>query len=139
MSRDASHTADFGDDTYRFRLGWGEWAKLQEACDIGPYALLDRLASGRWRVEDIREVIRYGLIGGGMEPGKALKMIREYVEARPPMECWQLAVDIATAGVIGAPEEEVEKKAAAASQEGETPRSPTESSDLPPSTEQAQS
>lgn len=139
MSRNGSHTAAFGDDDYTFRLGWGEWRDLQEACDAGPYVILDRLAAGRWRIEDIREVIRYGLIGGGLEPAKALKLIRQYVEDRPPMGSWKLALDIATAGVIGAPEEEVGKKAEAASRGRGKRRSRTANSGSLPSTEQAPS
>jgi hypothetical protein len=139
MSRDASLTEPFGDGDHHFRLAWAQLEKIQEACDAGPYVVLDRLASGRWRLEDIREVIRYGLIGGGMTPVEALKLVREYVEGRPPHESLALAQKIMIAGVVGAPEEEVGKKAEAASQEGEKPRSPTENSDLPPSTERAPS
>lgn len=137
MSRDGSLTSDFADDTYEFRLAWGELIKLQEARDTGPYVILDRLLTGRWHVQDIADVIRLGLVGGGMEPVKALKLVRSYVEERVPLENLVLAQRVLGAGLIGTSEEEVGKKSEAASQKSQNPISPTESSDLPPSTETA--
>ncbi|MGM4911434.1 gene transfer agent family protein [Rhizobium sp. 768_B6_N1_8] len=105
MSRDAKITLTWADDDYVFRLGWGELAELQEKTDAGPYVVLNRLHVGQWRIEDISSVLRLGLIGGGMEPVKALKLVRTYVEARPPMENHPYAVAVLSAGLIGAPEE----------------------------------
>lgn len=133
MSRDASTTQPFADDDYVFRLGWGELEQLQEACDAGPYVVLDRLVSGRWRMGDISNVIRLGLIGGGLEPVKALKLVRAYVQDRPPLENLVLAQLVLGAGVAGAPEEEVGKKSEAPDQSD--PMNPqTESSGSEPST-----
>lgn len=137
MSRDGSLTSDFADGTYQFRLAWGELIKLQEARDTGPYVILDRLLTGRWHVQDISDVIRLGLVGAGMEPVKALKLVRSYVEERVPLENLVLAQRVLGAGLIGTSEEEVGKKSEAASQKSQNPISPTESSDLPPSTETA--
>lgn len=137
MARDASLTTDFGDGTYVFRLTWGVLANLQEKCDAGPYVILDRLMSGTWKINDIREVIRYGLIGGKTTPADALKLIREYVEDRPPMENLLLAQAILSAGLMGAPEEKVGEEEAA-NQEDQSMTSQMEKSDLPPSTETPQ-
>lgn len=126
-NRDASISLDFGDGTYTFRLGWGELSKLQEACDAGPYVILQRIASGAWQINDIREVIRYGLIGGGLEPQKALKLVKEYVESRPPLESIPFAHGILSAGLMGAPEEEVGNAEAASPAESDLTTSPTES------------
>ncbi|EHK56817.1 gene transfer agent family protein [Allomesorhizobium alhagi] len=135
MSRDASVTLDFGDNTYLFRLAWGELEKLQEERDTGPYVILDRLLTGRWLVQDIASPIRLGLIGGGMEPIAALKLTRAYVEGRPPLENLVVAQRVLGAGLLGASDEdEVGKKSGAASPEEEKSLSPTENSDLPPST-----
>lgn len=136
MSRDGSIELDFADGTYRFRLGWGDLVRLQEARDTGPFLLLNRLLNGAWRVEDIAEVIRCGLVGGGLEPHKALGLVRAYVQDRPPLETLVIAQRVLGAGLAGAGEEElVGKKAEAADPEAETPRSRTESSGSPPSTE----
>lgn len=107
MSRDASIEREFGDDTYVFRMAWGDLQKLQESRDAGPYVILDRLVSGRWFVEDIAEVIRLGLVGGGMDQIKARKMVGEHVLKRPPIDHLDLAQRILGAGVVGAPDEPV--------------------------------
>lgn len=135
MSRDARIDMDWADGTYSFRLGWGELGKLQEACDAGPYVVLDRLQNGSWRVEDISNVIRLGLIGGGMDALGALKLVRSYVEARPPVENLVAAQIILSAGLVGAPDETLGKDRAAG-QEIASTISRTESSGSPPSMEQ---
>ncbi|MBX4992894.1 hypothetical protein ABID08_002067 [Rhizobium binae] len=105
MSRDAKITLTWADGDYTFRLGWGELAELQEKTDAGPYVVLNRLHTHHWRIEDLSNVIRLGLVGGGLEPVKALKLVRTYVEARPPMENHPYAVAILSAGLIGAEDE----------------------------------
>lgn len=111
MSRDGSLTLDWADDTYRFRLGYRELIELQEKCDAGPGWVLQRLISPSaenrgWRVEDLANIIRLGLIGGGLAPGAALKLVRAYVEARPQMESLLPAQAILAAALMGAPDEE---------------------------------
>lgn len=134
-NRDASITLDWADDTHHFRLGWGEMAKLQEECDAGPYIILQRLYNGEWKIQDIANVIRFGLIGGGMEPAKALKLVNSYVKARPPMESIMLAQAIMSAGCIGAPEEEAQLKKEKAPDQTASTISPMGRSDLEQSTE----
>jgi len=133
--RDARITLDWADGTYTFRLAWGELEELQEQCDAGPYVIFDRLQTRQWRIQDISNVIRLGLIGGGMEPVKALKLVRRYVEARPPMENVIYASGILSAGLMGAPDEPPgEPKAPNPIETGST-TFPTESSDLAQSTD----
>ena len=105
MSRSAKITLTFGDGDYEFALRWGELAELQERCDSGPYVVLQRLGSGAWRVEDLSNIVRLGLIGGGMKPEDALKKVRFYVEHRPPMETVPLAYAVLQAALLGAPDE----------------------------------
>lgn len=107
MSRDARIELDWADGTFPFRLGWGELAEMQEKTDAGPYVVLHRLHSHQWRIEDISHVIRLGLIGGGMSPADALRKVRTYVEARPPLENHAYAVAILSAGLLGAEDEPV--------------------------------
>lgn len=135
--RDARVTFAWADGDYSFRLGWGELAELQEHCNAGPYVVLNRLHVGEWRIEDIGEVIRLGLIGGGTEPAKALTLTRRYVEGRPPFENHKFAVVILQAGLLGAPEEGVGEGVAANQTTAPSTTFPTGRSDLPPSTEQA--
>ncbi len=138
MSRDARLTLDWADGTYDFRLGWGEIAMLQEACDAGPFVILARLEDRTWRLADICNVIRCGLIGGGMKPAEALLKVRTYVEARPPIENLLVACVVMKAGIFGAPEEQIEKKSEAPNpEESASTISPTERSGSEPSTEPA--
>lgn len=105
-ARDGAVELDWADGTHRFRLAWGQLIQLQEACDAGPMVVLSRLQGGTWRLDDIRETVRLGLIGGGMAPEKALSLVRAYVEERPPIESIQLALGILAMAVLGAPEED---------------------------------
>lgn len=106
MARDArTPPLDWADGTYEFALRWGELVQLQEACDAGPFVILARLGANQWRMEDISNVIRLGLIGGGVEPSKALGLVRNYVESRPPLENASLARAILEVSVMGAPDE----------------------------------
>lgn len=138
MSRSASVTLDWADGTYNFALKWGQLSLLQEATDAGPFVVLGRLRGGTWRMEDISNVIRLGLIGGGLEPIKALKLVRAYVEDRPPLESLIFAVNILSAGLLGAPDEDAVKKNGSLKTESGSPTSPTGSSVSPRSTALAQ-
>ena len=121
----------FGDDDYSFRLGYGEFVELQEKTGCGPFFLLNRMQQGGWMVEDVSNTIRLGLIGAGMEPVKAKKLVKRYVEDRPPLENVELAVIILTAGLLGAPEEPLGEPVAAS----QPTNFQTEGSGLPQSME----
>lgn len=121
MSRDGSILLTFTDgEEYVFRLAWGALIKLQESRKCGPFVVFERLHNGDWMVEDIRDVIRFGLVGGGMDEVKARKLVREYVEDRPPLRTdldnpetsvLAIAVKVIDAGLLGPPDEEpLEKK-----------------------------
>lgn len=137
MSRDAQITLPWADDDYVFRLGWGELELLQEACGAGPYVILNRLYDDSWKMGDISNTIRLGLIGGGMKPVDALKKVRGYVETRPPVENLIFAKGILQAGLVGAEDEKVGEPGAANQEGNPSTISPTEDSDLPPSMETA--
>lgn len=138
MSRDASTVEDFATGSFQFRLAWGELEKLQEETNVGPYVVLDRLVSGRWHVGDISAVIRLGLIGGGEKPADAIRLVRQYVQERPPLESLWLAQKVLAVAVAGASEEIVGKKPEAANQTDPN-LSPKDGSDLPQPTEPGQS
>lgn len=139
MSRDGSCEFDFADGTYRFRIGIGEARELQEKTGCGPYFLFSRIAKDDWRVDDIRETIRLGLIGGGTEPVKALDIVRRYVDERPlSLLNVPTAKAILMAGLAGAPDGEKPGKARAARAKS-NPKPSTDGSPLPPTTEPARS
>lgn len=105
-NRNAAVDLDFGDGPHRFRLAMGELEELQEKTGVGPFALMHRLISGDWKVADVREPLRLGLVGGGMKPEEALQLVRRYVDRR---DAWihyaGVAKLIVMAAISGAPEE----------------------------------
>lgn len=115
MSRDARVVLEFLDgEEYVFRLAWGQWIRLQEERGVGPFVLFERLHGDTWLVEDIRDVIRQGLVGGGMDEIGARRLVRNHVESQPPFASLELAKAIVSAGMLGAKDEEpFEKKAQA--------------------------
>ena len=99
--RDARINAFFGDGDHDFRLGIGELRELQEKCGVGPGVLEKRLRtlSNDWRVDDVREVLRVGLCGGGMKPPTAHLLVTRYVDELP---AWADNVELAHRVVISA-------------------------------------
>lgn len=61
--------------------------------DFNLYSLL-RSFGGDWRVDDVREPIRLGLIGAGTTPTEASLAVQSYVDSRPLSEHIGLAAAI---------------------------------------------
>lgn len=137
MSADGSIILPFGDGDYTFRLTIGGLRDLQQAVNVrrvqagvpavGPAQLLQQLGSNAWWVDDARETIRLGLIGGGLPPPRALMLVKRYVEERPARESVPVAQRILLAALIGVPEDPVGGKGRAerAAMESETAASPS--------------
>ena len=92
-------TRDWADGAYSFRLAYGQWLELQEAVGCGPLELYVGLLQRKWRVQQIREIVRIGLIGGGADPASALRLVRRHVEERPILESVPLALEIVSASL----------------------------------------
>ena len=113
---------------YTFDLPLKQVRALEEATGFGCGMLLLRLQDQSFKVNDFRETILQGLIGGGLPPLKAAALVQQYVDDRPAAESILPAQAILMAWMIGAP-----KKA------GEPPETPApmtgrEGSTLPQST-----
>jgi Phage tail tube protein, GTA-gp10 len=93
--------ATWADGDHTFRLEWKHWLELQEKLECGPNELLERLMLRRWRVQDLAEIIRLGLIGGGKSPTDAIAFVRRYVHDRPILENVEIATRIVSASLIG--------------------------------------
>ena len=96
MSRHGEITLPFGAEERLFRLGIGQIRAIEERCNAGIPELLMRLEPlmrgvkaqltfsqlqqaqmlGTWRIDDVREVLLQGLIGGGMPSTEAGILIR---------------------------------------------------------------
>lgn len=141
MSRIGSIVRIFAGDERTFAIPWRELIELQEARDCGPAIVLARLFVGEWRVEDIREVIRLGLQGGGMSPAEATKLVKIHVEGHPENiggedGLLKLATSILSAALDGAPDEPL-GETLAPTQPNESMTFPTEKSGSGQSTQSA--
>lgn len=135
MSRSAKITLDWADGRRDFKLGFGELEELDEKTKVGPLVLFNRLAQdGDWHVNEVREVLRIGLIGGGTKPAEALRLVRRYVEEVPD---WITNVKLA-ASIVGAAMSGWDDEALGKSEEAKAPTEPMEGSPLPQSMETLQ-
>lgn len=97
----ASIVLPFADGAYAFALFAGQIRELEEKADAGPMEIYRRLLTGSWRMVDVVETIRLGLVGGGrgwvggivgedgaadggqeitVEAAQAVKLVRAYVQ-----------------------------------------------------------
>lgn len=93
-------TEEWADGVYSFRIAYGQWLELDQLLQVGPLALYKRLLLGDWKANDIREITRVGLIGGGGSPAQALRLVKVYVEDRPIAEGVGLALKILAAALF---------------------------------------
>ena len=124
MSNDGSTTITWPDQERRYRLGIGELIELQDKCDAGPAQIFNAICNHTWRVQWVRETIRLGLIGGGLDPVRALGLTAKYVTPGSLFTCAIMAQQILIAALSGDPNDQVGKEPA-----GEA----TESRDASPS------
>jgi hypothetical protein len=119
MSADGSVTINWADGEHRFRIAIGQARELEALVNkrriemgmpvIGPYALwMLTLSSNAWP-DDVREILRLGLIGGGMKPFEALALVKRYVEERPFLESMPVASTVLQEALIGVPDDPVGK------------------------------
>lgn len=101
MSRTAEIELAWPDARRKYRLGIAELRELQEKCNAGPMEILNRLEVGRWRIEDLGEIVRLGAVGGGMPLADAVIMVERNVYARPLVEAVPWAYKILAAVVVG--------------------------------------
>lgn len=131
MSRGAEVTLAFAGEERAFRLPLGRLRAVQEKCDAGPMELLNRLYSGAWRVDDLREILLQGLIGGGLDQAAATRLMRTAFDDLPLAQFVPLAQAVMGAAVVGAEDEPDVGKPPAG--EAEASPSPAPSSGSPPS------
>jgi hypothetical protein len=69
-----------------FALNIGELRALQQACDAGPEQLFRRFYGGEWRVDDVKETIRLGLVGGGLGEIESRRLVDQVIGDALPFE-----------------------------------------------------
>jgi len=81
--------------------------------------------SDQWLLDDVRETIRLGLIGGGMPASAALALVQRYVDPVPLLENVPAARAIVQVLLVGAPDGEQPGKKKAAKVKKPAPSSQT--------------
>lgn len=135
MSRNGDVTFIFGDGPHKFRFAIGELQEFEEKFDIGAELVLRRLVENNdWRIVQAREAHRIGLIGGGMKPSEAYKLIERYASEPPFIHLRHGLQAILQGALLGAPDGEQPGKKAKAARAEQPTSDQTGSSPSPPST-----
>ena len=116
MSRTGKVRLTWADGDYDFALKIDQLNELETltssddaAQRVGPGHMLGQLIAGvygNWKARWLHDIIRLGLIGGGMEPVPALRLVRRYVDVRPLSESLEPAKAILMAAIVGGDEDE---------------------------------
>lgn len=107
--------------------------ELEAKCDAGIQRIMQRLLTGEARLDDYRETIRLGLIGGGMAPVTATKLVVDYVDGRPRIESISVAIAVLMTLCTGRSPNDVEDEDDAAGEQ-QAPETQTGEQTSPPST-----
>lgn len=92
---------------HAFRLALAELETIQQKTDCGPEFLLHRINAAQWKAADLFEIIRNGLIGGGMPPVEALKLVRNAFEMHPLIGFKVPAAEVLATCLYGPPDDPV--------------------------------
>lgn len=120
---------DWGDKPRWYCLRIGEMRELEQQCRVGWAEIVMRFMSGAWHIDDAREAIRLGAIGGGALPNEAQMLVERYFDPYPKSMHAPVAQAIVLAAHVGVEAEPVGKA------EGASPE--TDGSSSPPSTDSA--
>lgn len=88
------HTAFFGDGEKSFALTNTGITELERKTGSGIGLLYQQFVSAQFRYSDALEVIRLGLIGGGVTPQDASSLIENYAKPTPIVQIFSLAFNI---------------------------------------------
>lgn len=109
MSADGSVELVFAGDIRKFRLDIDGLIALQDKRNSGPLEIAYRLQLGTWRLEDIQDTIRIGLIGAGVEGKIAKRLVDVNVQPGKITEHVLTAQAIILAALQGVPDDPVGK------------------------------
>jgi hypothetical protein len=92
--------------SHDFRLPLGGLRAVQAVCKVGPHEVFNRIAGNVWLVDDLFEVIRQGLIGGGMSTGEASELVTTLFNQHPLLEFREIAKVVLLSALVGDDEED---------------------------------
>lgn len=89
------HQAFFGDADHQFSLPFAMIKELQRVSGgVGIGIIFSRVADRMFSHDDILNVIRLGLIGGGTDPEEAAALVENYAPTLPYLKLYELALAI---------------------------------------------
>jgi hypothetical protein len=94
MPSEPEHEAFFGDGPKVFKLPAKLIRELERTTGCGVGALCRRLFQGDFSYDEIREVIRLSLVGGGTAPEAAEALCAAYIDGAPLSASYPLAVAV---------------------------------------------
>ena len=94
---------------HSFRLALAQLEGLQQKTDCGPEWLVMKLRSGQWTATEAFEVLRWGLIGGGMKDAEAKKAVADAFDRHPIGAFKVAALTVMMAALYGPPDDPVGK------------------------------
>jgi hypothetical protein len=95
------HRQFFGDGPRDFALPTPMIVELERVCGCGIGALARRFFASDFRHQELLEVVRLGLIGGGTDPQSAASLTATYAAPLPIMELYALALPIVEVVMFG--------------------------------------
>jgi hypothetical protein len=102
-----------GHDAFRLRLG--EIRALQDATNAGPEEIFNRIRAGRWKIDELIQVIRFGLVGSeAMNASAAAQKVTPLFDLHPASEFKVAALAILGAALFGVEDDPVGEKGGAA-------------------------
>lgn len=90
-----------------FALDIGALRAVQDACNAGPQEIVGRLLAGSWRVDDPLQVLRHGLIGGGMLKAEAARLVENMANTHGLLRLVSTAQLVLSAALVGVPDDPV--------------------------------
>lgn len=111
-SRHAAIELDYGGGTYTFRLGLEQIEEIERLCEKSIFEIARGLAQATAPSRQIVEVIRCGLIGGGMAPSPALDLTRKRMDELSLDNSRDVACAVALAGLARLDRSDLEAAAA---------------------------
>lgn len=93
----------FGNGLQKFCMGFNEAASFEDEHKISLMWLFQHsmTANGACEVKYIKDVLRWGLIGGGMPSTEALQLVNRYVDNRPIAEHFLTALNVLEVAFYG--------------------------------------
>ena len=96
-----THKAFFGDGERKFCLTPPLILELERVTGTGIGGLSRRFFGGEFKHQELLEVVRLGLIGGGESPQTAASLVATYATPLPVMELYGLALPIIETVMFG--------------------------------------